>query len=209
MAKGKRGGFFGALLGGLKAIAAPLLGSVGKVIGGLFGGAKTAAKQVDTQAVNNVAKSAQSAIQTGDVRGEASRAAASVRANAMQTARQQYAHSQSTLRREATSQINNYQQQFNRRMQTHYGQTRQQHYGPRSYGPSYGPPPPQSYRGYYGAGFGNKHFKKLEKAAHKHIDKIHNESKKHLVASMKHIKVHGKKGAADMTTTQDLSTTAP
>ena len=46
MPKGKRGGFFGALLNGIKSIAGPLLGNVGKMVSGLFGGAKTAAKQV-------------------------------------------------------------------------------------------------------------------------------------------------------------------
>ena len=48
----KRGGFFGALLNGIKSIAGPLLGNVGKVVSSLFGGAKTAAKQVAHQAVN-------------------------------------------------------------------------------------------------------------------------------------------------------------
>ena len=60
----KRGGFFGALWNGIKSIAAPLLGNVGKVVSGIFGGAKKQAAAVAHQAISTVA---QGALKTGDV----------------------------------------------------------------------------------------------------------------------------------------------
>jgi hypothetical protein len=55
---------------------------------------------------------------------------------------------------------------------------------------------PPTYNSYYGAGFGKKHFKGLEKKIHKHIDKIFAHAKKHTAAGHRHVRKNGKRGAA-------------
>ena len=164
---------------------------------GLFGGAKEKAKEVAAQAVNTVANRTQRAIKTGDVRGEAGRAFNTVRRDAMSAATQQYNHSRDTMRGEVSRQVAAAQRQFNQRTQQHYGQWRRQYHpaGGAGYGPQYRRPP-ATFQGYYGAGFGNKHFKKLEREGHKHIAKIHAESLKHLRGSLQGLRKTGKKGAA-------------
>ena len=193
----KRGGFFGALWNGIKKFASPIINQVGSVVSGLFGGAKEKAKEVAAQAVNTVANSAQQAIKTGDVRGEAGKAFNTVRRDAMSAASQQYNHSRDTMRGEVSRQVASAQRQFNQRTQQHYGQWRRQYHpaGGAGYGPQYRRPP-ANYQGYYGAGFGKKHFKKLEREGHKHIAKIHAESLKHLRGSLQGLRKTGKKGAA-------------
>ena len=51
-----------------------------------------------------------------------------------------------------------------------------------------------SYDEFYGAGFGKKHFKRLEREAHRHINRIYSHAKKQVGESYKHISKNGKKG---------------
>ena len=51
-----------------------------------------------------------------------------------------------------------------------------------------------SYDEFYGAGFGKKHFKRLEREAHRHINRIYSHAKKQVGESYKHIRKNGKKG---------------
>ena len=191
----KRGGFFGALWNGIKSIAAPLLGNVGKVVSGLFGGAKKQAAAVAHQAISTVAQGAQTALKTGDVKGAAKKSYSAVKNDAMSTARQQYGNARDTMRREASRGIDSAHRDFNRRASSHYSDWRSHpRFEQPSYRQSYGPPPPRSYSGHYGSGFGKKHFDKIKKSAHKHINKIHAESMKHLKSSLSGIK--DKKGGA-------------
>ena len=120
----KRGGFFGALWNGIKSIAAPLLGNVGKVVSGIFGGAKKQAAAVAHQAINTVAQGAQTALKTGDVKGAAKQSYSAVKNDAMSTARQQYGSARETMRKEASRGIDSAHRNFNQRAQSHYSDWR-------------------------------------------------------------------------------------
>jgi hypothetical protein len=193
----KRGGFFGSLWKGIQSLAKPLMGSVGKIVSGIAGGAKRQATQVAHNAITNVARGSQRALRTGDWRGEAGRAYNSSRREAVGRAQQQYTQGRNQMRERVSHHIQDYQKRFDDRMERHYSQWRQHpRFEQPRYRQQYGPPPPRQWRGYYGAGFGKAHFKKIEKAAHKHIDKVFAAAHKHTKAQINALKTGTKKGAA-------------
>ena len=173
------------------------MGSVGKIVSGIAGGAKRQATQVAHNAISNVARGSQRALRTGDWRGEAGRAYNSSRREAVGRAQQQYTQGRNQMRERVSHHIHDYQRRFDDRMQRHYSQWRQHpRFEQPRYRQQYGPPPPRQWRGYYGAGFGKAHFKKIEKAAHKHIDKVFAAAHKHTKAQINALKTGTKKGAA-------------
>ena len=70
----KRGGsFFGSLLNGIKKIAQPIMGTIGKGVQGIVGGAKKQATQMAHKAITNGADGSHRAMQSGYCKGEAGR----------------------------------------------------------------------------------------------------------------------------------------
>ena len=109
----------------------------------------------------------------------------------MGSARREFDHGRMTMRREASRHINDAHRRFGRQTREHYGRYRD---SPRWEQAGMRRPP--SYGSYYGAGFGKKHFKGLEKKIHRHIDKIFSRAKKHTMAGHRHVRKNGKRGAA-------------
>ena len=171
-----RGGFFGSIFGGLKKVFGPIVSGIGNVVSCLFGGAKKQAVAVAHRTVARTAAAAQEALRTGDVRGAASRAFAATKRDAEATARKEYERGKAEAKAEASKRIAAAQARASSQMQSRFGQY-SSHPGWQRQG--YGPPhrgyrqPVPNYGRFFGAGFGKKHFKKIEKAAHKHIDKIY------------------------------------
>ena len=116
----KRGGFFGGIFNAVKKFVAPALGSVGKVFSGLLGGAKKQATQVAHRAINNVAQGAQTALKTGDWKGEAGKAFTASKKDAVSTAKQQLNSGRDDVRGEMSKQIEQLRAQLNQKMQGHY-----------------------------------------------------------------------------------------
>ena len=75
----KRGGFFGFIKNAI--------GGIGKVVSGLFGGAKQSAVNVAHKAINRAKQHAVTAIQTGDYKGQARKAFSATKADALGDAR--------------------------------------------------------------------------------------------------------------------------
>jgi hypothetical protein len=193
----KRGGFFGSLWKGIQNFAKPFMGSIGKVVQGITGGAKKQATRMAHQAITNVADGSHRAMQSGDWKGEAGRAYNNTRREAVGRAQQHYSQGRTQMRQAVSHQIRDYQRRFDDRMERQYSQWRRHpRFEQPRYRQQYGPPPPRQWRGYYGAGFGKAHFKKIEKAAHKHIDKVFAAAHKHTKAQINALKTGTKKGAA-------------
>ena len=195
-----RGGFFGKIISGLSSVFKPIVSGIGNVVGGLFSGAKTQATQVAHRAVASTAQAAQEALRTGDVKGAAKRAIERTKRDAEETARKEYARGKAEAKAEATKRIAEAHARASSQMESRFGQYRSHPgWGRQGYGPpnrGYRQQVPQ-YGRFFGAGFGKKHFKKIEKAAHKHIDKIYSEAHKHTKKATAHVKKNGKSGAAE------------
>ena len=182
---------------GVQSLAKPFMGTIGKVVQGITGGAKKAATQMAHQAITNVADGSHRAMQSGDWKGEAGRTYNNTRREAVGRAQQQYSQGRTQMREAVSGQIRQYQKRFDDRMEKQYSQWRQHpRFEQPRYRQQYGPPPPRQWRGYYGAGFGKSHFKKIEKAAHKHIDQVFAAAHKHTKAQINALKKGTKKGAA-------------
>ncbi len=177
----KRGGFLGSIIGKIGSFLKPVINTVTS----LFGGAKEAAKKVGHNAIDRGAQALQQGLRTGDYRGAARQFAQGTRGDARGTYHQQYDRARDTMRRQVSERINTGHRQFAQHMRSNYNTYREhprwQQQGMRR---------PPTYNSYYGAGFGKKHFKALEKNAHKHIGKIFTQAKK------SHRAVHTKAGKA-------------
>ena len=186
----KGAGFFSSIIGGIKKLAAPLLQGVGTALTGVLDSGKKQAAAVATRAVQRAAEGATTAIQTGNIRGAARQVASQTSRDVMGTARREFDQGRDTMRREATRQVGSYHRRFAQGARRHYGQYR----GHQGWG-QMGMRPP-TFNSMYGAGFGKKHFKKLEREAHKHINKIYAHAKKQAAAGHKHVRKNGRRSAA-------------
>ena len=165
----KRGGFLGPLVTAAKTFFSPIV----KTVSSLFGGAKEAGKQIAHRAIDRGAQAMQHGLSTGDYRGAARQFARGTRGDAHGTFYQQYDHGRDTMRRQISERINHGHRQFSQHMRSNYNTYREH---PRW--AQHGMRRPPTYNSYFGAGFGKKHFKGLEKKAHKHVGKIFAAAKK-------------------------------
>ena len=105
----KRGGFFGSFL-------KSAIGGIGKVVSGLFGGAKQTAVNVAHKAIDRAKQHAVTAIQTGDYRGQARKAFASTKSDALGDARAEIAKLKKDAKQAATNKIDQAHSRFRERL---------------------------------------------------------------------------------------------
>ena len=143
----------GAVSKVFKTIAGPILTAGKSFVQGLFGRTKEAAKQVVHNTIDTVKQGAVDAIKTGDVRGSATAAWKKTKADALKRANAQLQMEKEKAKAAATEHIQGKQKELVQKANA-AGVT-------------------------IGAGFGAAHFKRMEKHAHSHINKVFADAKRH------------------------------
>ena len=144
----------GAVGSVLKTIAGPIITAGKSFIGGLFGRAKESARNITHRAIDNAKQAAVDAIQTGDIKGSAQAAWNKTKNDALAT---------------ATAQLN-MEREKAKALATKHLQQAQQQLVAKAKG-----------RGLkVGGGLHKARFKRAERHAHKHIDKLFKEAQGHV-----------------------------
>ena len=156
----------------IKMVARPAIKGLAAVGRGAFSSAKVAAKNIAQTAITNAASGATEALASGDVKGAAKKAWSATKSTAITSAKDEFAKAKTSAKAEATKRI----------AEIHKAAVTKA----RGSGAS------------IGAGWGKAQAKAAERQIHKHINKIFAGAHKHVRASRKHVRKHGKKGAKAM-----------
>ena len=143
----------GAVSRVIRTVAGPVINTVKSFMGGLFGRARTTATNVAHRAIDTAKDAAVDAIRTGDIRGSAQSAWSKTKADAIRTAEAQFSMEKEKAKAAATAHLQQKHKEFVSKANAAGAQV--------------------------GSGFGKAHFKKLERHAHSHINKVFTDAKRH------------------------------
>ena len=143
----------GAISKVIKTVAGPIISAGKSFVQGLFGRAKQSAQNIAHRAIDTAKQGAVDAIKTGDIRGSARTAWKKTKDDAVRTAQAQFDMEKQKAKAAATAHIQGRRKELLKKADAAGVEV--------------------------GAGFGAAHFKRMERHAHSHINKVFADAKRH------------------------------